>query len=587
MSVKWAIKGFLEEANYYIQGVPRFFFVWKDEKELSIDTFFQKNVAKYPTDTAFIFNDEKISWLEADQQVNKFAAYLQSKNISKGDCFAMLMDNSADFLMLFLAANRIGAVAALINTTVTGDGLKHVISISEAKALFLGASHLEKTQKSLADSDLSKLPLFLMEDNESIPEGYEDAKTQSQSCSEPIVTKVRLIDIAAYIFTSGTTGLPKAALVDHAKFVKGSYAGQFFGFNFKHSDVFYITLPLYHSTGLLYGWAASLRSGCASLIKPKFSASEFWHDIRKHKATVFVYVGELCRYLMNNPPSEEDKNHNIRVISGNGLRPDIWESFQSRFGISKIVEMYGATEAVGMLINTAGRPGMIGRKRSDSSVIKCDLDTGEPILNEEGFCQKVKSGETGLYIQEISLFAKYQGYRDKQASQSKIMTDVLKKEDTFFNTGDLVKLHDNSWLSFADRVGDTYRWKSENVSTMEVAAIVNKFTEVLDANVYGVEVKSSEGKAGMAMMNVSIDFDIDKFAIHVNENLNTFQKPYFLKVTNSMQTTGTFKHQKEDLKKLGFDPSLSEDPIFFLQDDKYINLSSELYEKIQSGEERI
>jgi acyl-CoA synthetase (AMP-forming)/AMP-acid ligase II len=167
------------------------------------------------------------------------------------------------------------------------------------------------------------------------------------------------------------------------------------------------------------------------------------------------------------------------------------------------------------------------------------------------------------------------------------MTDVLKKDDAFFNTGDLVKLHDNNWLSFADRVGDTYRWKSENVSTMEVAAIVNKFSEVLDANVYGVEVKSSEGKAGMAMMNVSIDFDIDKFAVHVDENLNTFQKPYFLKVTNTMQTTGTFKHQKEDLKKLGFDPSLSEDPIFFLQNNRYINLTSELYEKIHSGEERI
>ncbi|MFL2754437.1 MAG: AMP-binding protein [Gammaproteobacteria bacterium] len=587
MSVKWAVKGILEDLDYYIKGIPRFLFIWKDDREMSLDTFFLENVKKYPNDVAFIFNDEKITWLEADKKIDRYAAFLQSKDISKDQSFALLMDNCPDFLMLFIAANRIGAIAALINTTVTGEGLKHVISISESKAVICGASHLEKLKKSIEGSDLIDIPILLTKDSEDVPAGYDDIAIESKSYENPSKIKVKLIETAAYIFTSGTTGLPKAALVDHAKLVKGSYAGQFFGFNFKHEDIFYLTLPLYHSTGLLYGWGASLRAGCATIIKPKFSASEFWSDIKKHKATAFVYVGELLRYLMNNPASSLDKDHNIRVISGNGLRPDIWDSFQKRFGVSKIVEMYGATEAVGMVVNMAGRPGLIGRKRSDSSVIKCNLDSGEPILDSKGFCQKVKVGETGLYIQAISLTAKYQGYRDKQASVKKIMNDVFKSGDTFFNTGDLIKLHENNWLSFADRVGDTYRWKSENVSTMEVAAIVNKFSEVLDANVYGVEVKSAEGKAGMAMMNVAIDFDIDRFAEHVNDNLNAFQKPYFLKVTNTMQTTGTFKHQKEDLKKLGFNPATSNDPIFFLQNNKYIELNDDLYQKIQSGEERI
>ena len=584
--LKWKILGIYEDLSYYILGLPRFLFVWKDNKKLSLLNFFDNNVKKRPNDIAFIFEGDEITWKEANEQTNKYAGFLKSQNINKGDCFAILMDNSPDFLMLLLASFRVGSLAALINTTVSGEGLKHVIGISDVKLITAGASHLEKLSSALGDSDLKNIPIFGMEDNEKIPDQVEDIKKLSKQFSTFIPYQPIMKDVAAYIFTSGTTGLPKAALVDHAKLVKGSFAGHFLCFNFNKNDRLYMTLPLYHSTGLILGWAASLRSGCPNVIKSKFSASDFWNDVKKYNVNKFIYVGELCRYLMNLPPSEGDKDNPITQISGNGLRPDIWESFQKRFNINKIVEIYGATEAVGMTINSFGRSGMIGRKRSDSTIIHCNKDDGSPILNDEGFCTKVSEGETGLYIQKISSSAKFQGYLDAQASNKKILQNVFKTGDQYFNTGDLITLHDNNWLSFADRVGDTYRWKSENVSTMEVAAILNNASGVMDCNVYGVQVDSAEGKAGMAAMNVSDEFSFISFIEHVNKNLNTFQKPYFLRLTKEMQTTGTFKHQKEDLKKQGFNPSLIKDKLYFLQKNNYVEIDQALYNRIHSGDER-
>ena len=584
--LKWKILGIYEDLSYYILGLPRFLFVWKDNKKLSLLNFFDNNVKKRPNDIAFIFEGDEITWKEADEQTNKYAGFLKSQNINKGDCFAILMDNSPDFLMLLLASFRVGSLAALINTTVSGEGLKHVIGISDVKLITAGASHLEKLSSALGDSDLKNIPIFGVEDNEKIPDQVEDIKKLSKQFSTFIPYQPIMKDVAAYIFTSGTTGLPKAALVDHAKLVKGSFAGHFLCFNFNKNDRLYMTLPLYHSTGLILGWAASLRSGCPNVIKSKFSASDFWNDVKKYNVNKFIYVGELCRYLMNLPPSDGDRDNPITQISGNGLRPDIWESFQKRFNINKIVEIYGATEAVGMTINSFGRSGMIGRKRSDSTIIHCNKDDGSPILNDEGFCTKVSEGETGLYIQKISSSAKFQGYLDAQASNKKILQNVFKTGDQYFNTGDLITLHDNNWLSFADRVGDTYRWKSENVSTMEVAAILNNASGVMDCNVYGVQVDSAEGKAGMAAMNVSDEFSFISFIEHVNKNLNTFQKPYFLRLTKEMQTTGTFKHQKEDLKKQGFNPSLIKDKLYFLQKDNYVEIDQALYNRIHSGDER-
>ena len=315
MSLKWAINGILDDIYFMAQGLPRVLFTWKPENQLSILNFFEKNVKKYPNEIAFIFKDQSTTWQEADEKVSRYGAYLQAQGIEKGDCFALLMDNSADFLMLLLAAHRIGAIAALINTTVTGEGLKHVVTIVDAKAAVLGASHLEKFESSMPEAELQSLKLFLVEDSMTVPEGYTDINIAAQSAGEVIPYPLKIKDVAMYIYTSGTTGLPKAALITNGRAVKTSYAGQFFGFRAKQKDVLYLTLPLYHATGLLWSWAGCLRAGATTVIKEKFSASEFWPDVRKHKATMFGYVGELCRYLMNVPPNDDDQNHQLQVIS--------------------------------------------------------------------------------------------------------------------------------------------------------------------------------------------------------------------------------------------------------------------------------
>lgn len=586
MSLKWAINGVMDDIYFYAQGLPRLLGPWKPDNKLSILNFFDKNVKKYPDEIAFIFKDKKISWRDADIKVSQYGAFLQDEGIKKGDCFALLMDNCPDFLMLLLAAHRIGAIAALINTTVTGEGLKHVVTIVDAKAIVIGASHLNKFKSSMPESELNNLKLYLVQDLENVPSGYLDINHASKDSFNIQKHSLKINDVAMYIYTSGTTGLPKAALITNGRAVKTSYAGQFFGFRAKQKDILYLTLPLYHATGLLWTWAGCLRAGATTVIKERFSASEFWPDVKKYNVTMFGYVGELCRYLMNVSPTDDDKNHKLRVISGNGLRPDIWEKFQTRFNIPSIRELYGATEGVGALVNTHGRPGMVGRYMKGSLVVKCDLESGEPTLNNEGFCESVEIGETGLFISKLSKIATFEGYLDKQASNKKIMSDVLEQGDLWFNSGDLLTRHENNWLSFADRVGDTYRWKSENVSTMEVAAIVNKYPEVLDSNVYGVEVKSAEGRAGMALLNVTEKFNFNDFSEHISKNLNAFQFPYFLRVTEVMKTTGTFKHQKEELKKQGFNPSSIDDKLYFYQKGNYVEISQDLYTKIQSGEER-
>lgn len=582
----WKFHGIFEDIYYYVTALPRFILFWGEKSPLNLYTFVKWNIKKYPNEKAFLFKDEVLTWKQASDKIDCYSGVIRSLGLNKGDSFALLMDNRIEYLLLILAAVKSGTIAALLNTTVKGEGLKHVLNVANAKAIFIGASHLEKFNSSLTEEERQNLIVVGIDDQEQVPsdiQNFTNLEKDSIACDE-VTTSFK--EACMYMYTSGTTGLPKAALITNERAVRMTYFGQFLGFNFKQSDILYNTLPLYHATGLLYCWAASLRAGNAIVIKEKFSASDFWSDIQKYEATIFPYVGELCRYLLNSKEVPEEKGHKIRRISGNGLRPDIWEKFQERFQIPEIREIYGATEGVTGFINRAGRPGMIGRHRSADKIVKCDLESGEIIRNTEGLCEKVNIGETGLYISEISKLASFDGYLDSQASQKKILTDCFKDGDRYFNSGDLLTLHENNWLSFADRVGDTFRWKGENVSTMEVAAIVNKAEGVLDANVYGVQVDNTEGRAGMAQMNVSDSFNLNSFADHVEKNLNGFQKPYFLRLTKEMQTTGTFKHQKEDLKKLGFDPTKSQDPVYFLNGDKYEEINEELYKGIQSGNVR-
>ena len=292
------------------------------------------------------------------------------------------------------------------------------------------------------------------------------------------------------------------------------------------------------------GGDPALAMGAGIALRRKFSTSAFWSDISRYRATSFVYIGELCRYLLNSPPDIAERDHRLRVAVGNGLRPDIWNTFVERFNIPLMREFYGSTEGNAPAINFSGRPGMIGKLGHNQWVLRCDASTGEVVRTDEGRCIPARAGEVGLLVGKISKMMSFEGYLDSQATHAKILTGVRSTNDRYFNTGDLVQLHEDGWLSFVDRVGDTFRWKGENVSTTEVAEIINGADGIVESNVYGVQVPNTDGRAGMAAIRVSDRFDLTNFAHYVSRELPGYQRPVFLRVLSSdMQVTGTFKHK--------------------------------------------
>jgi len=536
---------------------------------------------------ALAFEDRRYTWSELDRTVNRYAHALRAQGVDEGDCVALWMDNRPEFVFTVLGLSRLRATAALINTHIRGAGLTHAIGIGAPKKLVVGSEHLGALREVLGelagleprdvlvgcdagDTPPDDLPCF----DALLAEAPETAARRS----EP-----RVEDRACFIYTSGTTGLPKAAIVTNARLL---LAGTLFGRSILEageSDVIYVPLPLYHSNAMFGGVSASLATGATLALRRRFSASKFWDDVRRFDATRFVYIGELCRYLLNQPEKENDGEHRVEIITGNGLRPDIWERFQSRFRIPLIREFYGATEGNLPIVNFAGRPGMIGRLLPGHAVLRCDLESGEVMRDDEGHCMRVAPGETGLLVSAITSTTKFDGYLDEEATRKKVLENVFKDGDRYFNTGDLVTLHERGWVSFADRIGDTFRWKGENVSTNEVAEVLNRAPGVLESNVYGVRVPGADGRAGMASLNVGDAFSIDAFAAYVVEKLPVYQRPYFVRLQHDMRVTGTLKHQKVDYRKEGYDPGKVSDPLYFLDGEKYVVLDRDLYEAIEAG----
>lgn len=545
-----------------------------------------------PHHLAIAYEQKRYTWREVNEQANQYADYFTKYGIGRGDAVALVMDNRPEFLFIISGLNKIRAIGALINHNLTGKALTHAINISKPKAVIVGSEHLRATLDVLPDLEgVSKDRNFWVQMDEGGGRADTDGLTiineEVERCSRsrPLnLNPPKTAEPMCYIYTSGTTGLPKAAVITNQRWI---VASTLFGRGMAEatpSDVIYMTLPMYHSTGMFAGWGTSLTTGATMALRRKFSASNFWKDVRDFDATVFVYIGELCRYLLNMPPQEGERNHRLRLCMGNGLRPDIWEKFQNRFGIPLIREFYGATEGNAPLVNFEGRPGMIGRLRPGQVVLKCDQATGEVIRNEKGMCTPVGPGNKGLLVAGINAVMKFDGYVDKQATEKKILRDVLKKGDMYFNTGDLVELHEGKWVSFADRVGDTFRWKGENVSTNEVAEILNGARGVLESNVYGVQVPGTDGRAGMASLNVNGEFDLGAFAQYVNSQLPNFQRPWFIRIQHDMRITSTFKHQKVDYRDEGYDPAKVKDPLYYLDGEKYVPIDAALYKRLAAGE---
>jgi len=578
------------------------------ERQVDYSDWLEAHFQSYADRPALIGETGNMSWAALDAFANRVAHWASGEGLRRGDVVALLMENRPEYIAIWLGLSRIGVITALLNTHLTGDRLAHCMRAADASHLLVGVELVEAAASAL--SKLSEPPQVLVASGSAetgvdlaavgtlIPSaGSFDLAIESQATSaveDSHRVNRRGKDGLFLIYTSGTTGLPKAARVSHTKAMTiGIAAWKLQGLT--PNDRVYCCLPLYHSAGGLMAVGAALLSGGSLVISRRFSARRFWSDCTQHDVTAVQYIGELCRYLLNSPTHPDERRHKIRLALGNGLRPEVWKPFQERFGISRIIEFYGATEGNMAIFNLEGRVGAVGhlpsfvRRVLGVAIARFDFDAEEVLRGAGGFCVPASVDEPGELLLRVSKTARFEGYTDAAATQKKILRDVFRKGDVYFRTGDLLRIDEDGFYYFVDRIGDTFRWKGENVSTSEVAEVLSVATGIEEANVYGVEIPGADGRAGMAAIVTNDEFDLENLGRVVTEGLASYARPIFLRILPKMEITGTFKHRKVDLVTEGFDPARLSDPIYFLDLAKglYAPLDGAAFDRLTHGDIRL
>ena len=553
------------------------------------------NAKKYTKKTAILYEDISYTHKEYNEWCNRYANFfLEKVGLQKGDIAIVYLINRPEILFTIVGLAKIGVISSLINTKQREKPLIHSITHAPGKIFIIGEELIDafravKSRLNLTEEQ-SKHLYFLPDKGETdVPQGFKNLHVlvKNEDINNPLTSnQIEARDPYAYIFTSGTTGLPKAAIITHGHTVGSSIYWGDTVVGMKQKDIMYITTPLFHSNAINVAYAAALRYGSTMAISRKFSVTNFWDDAIKFKATSFNYIGEICRYLYNKPPKSTDRKHNIVKIVGNGLRNEMWKGFKKRFGIRKIFEFYGATERFSP--NFANRFNLdctIGFCGSPYAIVKYDIDAEEPIKDENGFMIRVELGEAGLLLGQVDPNLFY-NYTDKKADEKKVFRNVFVEGDAYMNTGDLLREIGYSHAQFVDRLGDTFRWKGENVSTEEVESVVNLFNQVDVCSVYGVQIPNTEGRAGMvsivANSHEGKDFNFKGFLEHIQKYLPEYALPKFVRFKKSFDTTATLKIQKGDIKKQGFDINEIIDLIYVILpgESTYTQLTNEIYEKI-------
>lgn len=558
----------------------------------------EENATKFPDNPAIKSEEACLSYKEFNAAVNRCANFLISNGMAKDDVACICLENRPELLIVYSAMAKIGAINSMINIRLRQESLKHCLTLHPAKIYIVGEEVIDAFEKVKKDLGLrSDQVLYYLPDvgRKPAPADFIDLKqaTENSSVSNPPTTvEVTPADPIAYVFTSGTTGgMPKAAILKHGRLVRCRYLNGNVVLNLKPRDTIYVPLPFFHTNALALSWPTVFANGSAVAIRRKFSVSNFWHDIRKYDVTAWCYIGELCRYLMNQPPRPDDPDNPLTKIIGNGLRPDIWQDFKRRFGISKVFEIYGAAESNLYFVNLLNLDYTVGRCSLPYAVIKYDVDEDAAIRDERGFMQKVDVGEAGLLLGEISETNPFVGYTNQQATDSKILHDVFQRGDGWFNTGDLIRDIGYGHAQFVDRTGDTFRWKGENVSTTEVEAVANTLPQVSLSAVYGVKLPGGDGRAGMIAVIPECraeEFDLRALCRHFQRSLPAYAVPKFLRLNVDLECTATHKIKKVALKKEGFDPDSVTDALYVLlpRDDEFQPLTKEIYHNILDGKYR-
>uniref|UniRef100_A0A0A1XF85 long-chain-fatty-acid--CoA ligase n=1 Tax=Zeugodacus cucurbitae TaxID=28588 RepID=A0A0A1XF85_ZEUCU len=580
------------------------FIMLLERKQWTVARIFQERVKKHPKKTCFIMDDRSLSFQYVENYTNKVGAYFKARGLKNGDCVALVMETRPEFVCLWLGLSKIGVVTALINSHLRRDNLLHSIKVANANVIIVGTELSKALEEIQNEAEVKTLPIYqfsdeAQRDNDNFQllngatdltaalelQAIEDLSADIAACSPK--------DKLLFVYTSGTTGLPKAAVINNLRYLFMA-SGIHHMLALNTDDVIYNALPLYHTAGGIIGVGNALLHGCTVVLRTKFSASNFWKDCVKYNCTVAQYIGELCRYLLSTSPKPEDTQHQLRLMYGNGLRPQIWSQFVSRFNIPHIGEVYGSTEGNSNLANVTNQVGavgfvpLIGRYFYPVQIIKCDEETGEPIRNESGFCQRCSPGETGLLVGKVNpkrAVTAFNGYADKEASEKKLLRNVYSVGDLFFNSGDMVVMDILGYFYFKDRTGDTFRWRGENVATQEVEANITNVIGLKDCVVYGVEIPYVEGKAGMAaIVDPDRKVDLQHLSAGVRGSLPAYARPLFVRLMNDIPRTATFKLKKIELSREAFDIRRIKDPIYYLNKDGiYRLLSEEHFEDLMQG----
>lgn len=561
----------------------------------------EANAERFGQRAAVIFEGRTLSWAELNSLANRYARQLAARGVERGDVISLMMENRIEFLALTVALNKLGATTGYINTNLRGRPLIHCVRVTQSKKCIFGGELTQALAEVKAELPLAEGDDYLFvadADGAPAPNWAHSLAADGDGAgveNPPATLENTLGDTAMYLFTSGTTGLPKAAVISNRRFLASAGLAHMAGLRCTEKDRLYICLPLYHGTGLLVGVGAALCSGAAMFIRRKFSASNFLREVREHNTTCLIYIGELCRYLLNTEEAPDDHRNPLRRMMGNGLRPDAWLPFKRRFGIDRIAEFYGASEGNVAFANLLNKDETVGMTAGEIALVEYDVDSDAIVKDADGRCIPVARGASGLLLGQINESAAFEGYTDKASTEGKILRNAFKDGDAWFNTGDLMREIDVGFTlgyphyQFVDRVGDTFRWKSENVSTNEVEEMLNGFAQIQFSNVYGVAVPNADGRAGMAALVLAPEIaalDLDAFSCFVAEQLPAYARPVFLRVRPDLNVTGTFKMLKGDLRKDGYDLTRITEPLYVLKPgaDAYAPLEADFLERIRAGQ---
>jgi fatty-acyl-CoA synthase len=541
----------------------------------SIGKVFQDRAARYGDRVFLRFGDQRLTYREANATVNRYAAVLAARGVGHGDVVGIMLRNSPNAVLMMLATVKTGAVAGMINYHQRGEVLAHSLGLLDAKVLVTESDLVDAVDDSGARG-ADPLPI------EELERLAATAPTSDPASASAVLAK----DTAFYIFTSGTTGHPKASVMTHKRWLAALAAFGGLGLRLHGNDTLYSCLPLYHNNALTVAVGSVLNSGATLALGRSFSASRFWDEVIASEATAFIYIGELCRYLLNQPPKPTDRAHKVRLIAGNGLRPEIWEEFTTRFGIRRVCEFYAASEGNTAFINIFNVPKTTGISPLPLAYVEYDPDTGAPLRDENGRVRRVPPGEPGLLLSPVNRLQPFDGYTDPAASEKKLVRDAFRDGDCWFNTGDVMNPQGMGHAAFVDRLGDTFRWKGENVATTQVEAALAAEKSIEECTVFGVEIPRTGGRAGMAAVKLreGAEFDGKALASGLYRQLPAYALPLFVRLVDSMEHTTTFKSRKVDLRDQAYGPDIG-DPLYVLagRDEGYVRFYDEYPDEVAAG----